>query len=114
MTMIAAQPPSPTASSVFGDIFLVCATRLRYPGAARAPRSSRRRVSARERAPAAGEKTSPPPPVATPSGSGRADPHALHVEVGGIGAKAASVTPELTRRLREFILRELAHTPGLT
>jgi hypothetical protein len=45
-----------------------------------------------------------------------ADPpakRALHVEVGGIGSKTKA-SPELTRRLREFILRELANTPGLT
>ncbi|MCA1663058.1 MAG: HEAT repeat domain-containing protein [Myxococcales bacterium] len=38
---------------------------------------------------------------------------ALHVEVGGIGAKAHA-SPELTQRLREYIIRELARTPGLT
>jgi hypothetical protein len=38
----------------------------------------------------------------------------LHVEVGGIGAKARNTPPELTRRLREFIIRELERTPGLT
>jgi hypothetical protein len=38
----------------------------------------------------------------------------LHVEVGGIGTKTRNTPPELTRRLREFILRELARTPGLT
>jgi HEAT repeats len=43
-----------------------------------------------------------------------AAPGSLHVEVGGIGAKGHNVSPELTRRLREFILRELARTPGLT
>ncbi|HZS41284.1 MAG TPA: HEAT repeat domain-containing protein [Polyangia bacterium] len=43
-----------------------------------------------------------------------APPGSLHVEVGGIGAKGRNVSPELTRRLREFILRELARTPGLT
>ncbi len=42
------------------------------------------------------------------------EPGALHVEVGGIGAKSADVSPELTRRLREFIVRELTRTPGLT
>jgi HEAT repeats len=44
----------------------------------------------------------------------RGEPGALHVEVGGVGAKGRGVSPELTRRLRELILRELSHTPGLT
>ena len=39
---------------------------------------------------------------------------ALHVEVGGIGAKTALASPELTQRLREFLTRELERTPGLT
>jgi hypothetical protein len=39
---------------------------------------------------------------------------ALHVEVGGIGAKTNLASPELKQRLREFITRELEHTPGLT
>ncbi len=39
---------------------------------------------------------------------------ALHVEVGGIGMKARHVSPELTQRLREYIIRELSRTPGLT
>ena len=38
---------------------------------------------------------------------------ALHVEVGGVGAKAHA-SPELTQRLREYIIRELQRTPGLT
>jgi hypothetical protein len=42
------------------------------------------------------------------------DPGALHVEVGGIGAKSADVPSDLTRRLRELIIRELSRTPGLT
>lgn len=50
----------------------------------------------------------PPPELLKPSA------HALHVEVGGIGSKTALATPELTRRLREFIVRELMQTPGLT
>jgi hypothetical protein len=41
-------------------------------------------------------------------------PQTVHVEVGGVGAKARHVTPELARRLRELIVRELARTPGLT
>jgi hypothetical protein len=40
--------------------------------------------------------------------------NALHVEVGGIGAKTASASPELQAHLREFITRELSHTPGIT
>jgi hypothetical protein len=39
---------------------------------------------------------------------------ALHVEVGGVGAKARQASPELTARLREYIIRELSRTPGLT
>jgi HEAT repeats len=42
------------------------------------------------------------------------NPRALHVEVGGIGAKTAQAGPELQARLREFITRELERTPGLT
>ena len=38
----------------------------------------------------------------------------VHVEVGGIGAKVAQAGPELQAHLREFILRELQHTPGVT
>jgi hypothetical protein len=38
----------------------------------------------------------------------------LHVEVGGIGNKAHRVSPELTQRLRDLIIRELQRTPGLT
>jgi hypothetical protein len=38
----------------------------------------------------------------------------VHVEVGGIGAKTAAASPELKQRLREFITRELQHTPGVT
>jgi hypothetical protein len=40
-------------------------------------------------------------------------PGALHVEVGGIGMKA-HVSPELIARLREYIVRELERTPGVT
>ncbi|MDB4969151.1 MAG: lyase domain protein repeat-containing protein [Myxococcales bacterium] len=40
---------------------------------------------------------------------------ALHVEVGGIGMKSRTQqTGELTARLREYIIRELSRTPGLT
>jgi hypothetical protein len=49
----------------------------------------------------------------TPSSSAH-NAHALHVEIGGVGAKTALASPELTRRLREFITRELQQTPGLT
>lgn len=67
----------------------------------------------RERAATAIEKIRPPEPQ-LPSADRRPEPGALHVEVGGVGAKARSVSPELTRRLREFIVRELSRTPGLT
>jgi hypothetical protein len=53
-------------------------------------------------------------PQAAPSPSSPPDKSSLHVEVGGVGAKGHNVSPELTRRLREFILRELERTPGLT
>jgi hypothetical protein len=39
---------------------------------------------------------------------------ALHVEVGGIGMKGGRGSPEMTARLREYIIRELSRTPGLT
>ncbi len=45
--------------------------------------------------------------------SGGSSGRALHVEVGGVGAKAHA-SPELTQRLREYIIRELSRTPGLT
>jgi hypothetical protein len=48
----------------------------------------------------------PPPTVA--------QHHGVHIEVGGIGAKIRLSSPELTQRLREFITRELQHTPGVT
>jgi hypothetical protein len=38
----------------------------------------------------------------------------LHVEIGGIGIKPRNVSPELAVRLRQFIIRELEKTPGLT
>jgi hypothetical protein len=47
-------------------------------------------------------------------GHGAAANRALHVEVGGIGMKAEHGTPEMTTRLREYIIRELSRTPGLT
>jgi hypothetical protein len=50
----------------------------------------------------------PPPVVVRPSARG------VHVEVGGIGAKTSLASPELKQRLREFITRELQHTPGVT
>jgi hypothetical protein len=46
----------------------------------------------------------------TASGSGGA----LHVEIGGIGAKAHNVPPELKAALRRLIEAQLARTPGLT
>jgi hypothetical protein len=42
------------------------------------------------------------------------EPGALHVEVGGVGAKARQARPELTHKLKELIIRELSRTPGLT
>ena len=42
------------------------------------------------------------------------NPHALHVEVGGIGSKTTLASPLLTAKLRDFITRELERTPGLT
>jgi hypothetical protein len=53
-------------------------------------------------------------PAAAVATSHPSSPRALHVEVGGIGAKTALASPELKQRLREFITRELAHTPGVT
>ena len=55
----------------------------------------------------------PPPETeqAATSGGGKSG---LHVEVGGIGVKAAHVAPQMATRLREFIIRELEKTPGLT
>jgi HEAT repeat protein len=38
----------------------------------------------------------------------------MHVEIGGIGVKPRHVPPELAVRLREFIIRELEKTPGVT
>jgi HEAT repeats len=52
--------------------------------------------------------------AATPVVVRPASPRALHVEVGGIGAKTSLASPELKQRLREFITRELQHTPGVT
>jgi hypothetical protein len=50
-----------------------------------------------------------PPTTKAPPQPGR-----LHVQIGGVGNKAHRGSPELTRRLREFITRELESTPGLT
>ena len=62
----------------------------------------------------AGEALAKLQPAAAPSTThGAQASHALHVEVGGIGAKAHA-SPELTVRLREYIIRELSRTPGLT
>ena len=48
-------------------------------------------------------------------GGGGGGSRALHVEVGGVGMKGgAHGSPELTARLREYIIRELSRTPGLT
>ena len=49
------------------------------------------------------------------SPSAAASRSALHVEVGGIGMKSRThASAELTARLREYIIRELSRTPGLT
>jgi hypothetical protein len=40
-------------------------------------------------------------------------PGLLHVTIGGIG-NHTDASPALTRRLRSYILRELAHTPGVS
>jgi hypothetical protein len=37
----------------------------------------------------------------------------VHVGIGGIGSKSRQAPPELTERLREFILHELARTPNV-
>jgi len=34
--------------------------------------------------------------------------------ISGVGAKAQKASPEMTQRLREYIIRELSRTPGLT
>jgi hypothetical protein len=38
----------------------------------------------------------------------------MHIAIGGVGAKPKHVPPELTRRLREFLVREFSQTPGMT
>jgi hypothetical protein len=58
-------------------------------------------------------KLSAPPPT-PPVIVQRMASHGVHVEVGGIGSKTALASPELKQRLREFITRELEHTPGVT
>lgn len=52
-------------------------------------------------------------PAQAQHGGGAPASRALHVEVGGVGAKAHA-SPELMHRLREYIIRELSRTPGLT
>ena len=49
-----------------------------------------------------------------PDSSAHGGGRALHVEVGGVGMKGGRGSPELTARLREYIIRELQRTPGLT
>jgi hypothetical protein len=53
-------------------------------------------------------------PVAQNRSSSNHQTSKVHVEVGGIGIKPRHVSPELAARLREFIIRELEKTPGLT
>jgi hypothetical protein len=40
-------------------------------------------------------------------------PGTVHISIGGVGAKSKQVSPEMTQRLRELLLREFAQTPGL-
>ncbi|MCU1277762.1 MAG: lyase domain protein repeat-containing protein [bacterium] len=61
----------------------------------------------------AGEAVAKLHPASAPM-HGASASRALHVEVGGIGMKATHVSPELITRLREYIIRELSRTPGLT
>jgi hypothetical protein len=64
----------------------------------------------RDKATAALARLSTPPAPAHAASS----PGALHVEIGGIGVKAQHVSPQMAIRLKEFIIRELNKTPGLT
>ncbi len=66
----------------------------------------------RDKAVAALARLSTPPSEAAHGGGGGNG--ALHVEVGGIGVKAQHVSPQMAIRLKEFIIRELNKTPGLT
>jgi hypothetical protein len=50
-------------------------------------------------------------PGSSPHAPSSSRAHKFYVELGGIGAKSNRVSPELTQRLREFILRELERTP---
>lgn len=52
-------------------------------------------------------------PSSAPLGRPRGEKR-FHVEVGGIGAKSSRVSPELTQRLREFMIRELERSPNVT
>lgn len=63
----------------------------------------------RDKAEAALARLSTPEPAHGGGGNG-----ALHVEIGGIGVKAQHVSPQMAIRLKEFIIRELNKTPGLT
>jgi hypothetical protein len=65
----------------------------------------------RDKATAALARLSTPAPDA---GHPAAAKGALHVEIGGIGVKAQHVAPQMAIRLKEFIIRELNKTPGLT
>ena len=53
-------------------------------------------------------------PLAATAHASSGSPGALHVEIGGIGVKAQHVSPQMAIRLKEFIIRELNKTPGLT
>jgi hypothetical protein len=39
---------------------------------------------------------------------------ALHIAIGGVGAKPKNVSPEMTNLLRQYLVREFSHTPGIT
>jgi hypothetical protein len=68
----------------------------------------------RDKVNAALARLNAPPPAPSPSAPAPQKRGEVHVAVGGIGAKARNTPPELTGRLRDFILRELRRTPGLT
>jgi HEAT repeats len=84
-------------------------------GSAKSPLERAQRDSStfvREKATAALARLSTPAPDT--SGHPAAAKGALHVEIGGIGVKAQHVAPQMAIRLKEFIIRELNKTPGLT
>jgi hypothetical protein len=54
------------------------------------------------------------PNSAAPGSTAQHGERKWHVELGGMGAKSQHVSPELTHRLREFIIRELERAPNVT